>query len=106
MKTRVSLKYFVNDCLWKQSLDSILPQIPSNLISLKIFGNSKYFHLKLEQLSCKNVLKIALRVNCFYDLFTEVEIWYYKTLKFVLTSFLKEKVTSSLNMTVSNNCSC
>ena len=34
MKTRVSLKYFVDDCLWKHFFASNSPQIPSNLISL------------------------------------------------------------------------
>ena len=36
MKTIASLKYFVNDCLWKHLFASNLPQTPSNLISLKI----------------------------------------------------------------------
>ena len=36
MKTRVSLKYFVNDCLWKHCFASNSPQTPSNLISLII----------------------------------------------------------------------
>ena len=39
MKTRVSLKYFVNDCFWKEFLTSNLPQIPSNLICLTFFVN-------------------------------------------------------------------
>ena len=79
MKTRVSLKYFVNDCLWKHSFAFNLPQILSNLISLKILVTVRpftKFYLKLEQLSCKNVLKFALHVNCFPDLFIEVKIWY------------------------------
>ena len=37
MKTRVCLKYFVNDCLWKQLLSCNLPQTPSNVISFTIF---------------------------------------------------------------------
>ena len=37
MKTKVFLKYFVRDCLWKTFLASKLPQTPSNLIFLKIF---------------------------------------------------------------------
>ena len=36
MKTRVSLKYFVNDFLWEQFLAFKSPQTPSNLISLTI----------------------------------------------------------------------
>ena len=31
MKTRVSLKYFVNYCLWKQFFDCNLPRKSSNL---------------------------------------------------------------------------
>ena len=54
-------------------------QTPFNLVSLTIFvtlGLSRYFNLKLEQLSDKKVLKFALLGNCFSDLLTEVEIWY------------------------------
>ena len=36
MKTRVSLRYFVNDCLWKHFLSSNSPQTPSNLIYFSI----------------------------------------------------------------------
>ena len=36
MKTRVVLKYFVNDCLCKHLFDFNSPQTPSNLISLTI----------------------------------------------------------------------
>ena len=80
MKTRVSLKYPVNDCLWKHFFVSNLPQTPLNLISLNILvtlkGLSHSFNLKLEQSSGKNVLKFALLGKCFFDLFNEVEIWY------------------------------
>ena len=80
MKTRVSLKYFVNDCFRKQFFASNSPQTPSNVISSKILGTicclSHIFNLKLEQLSCEKVLKFALFGNYFSDLFTEVEIWY------------------------------
>ena len=75
MKTRVSLKYFDNDCPRKQFFASNLPQTPSSLISLTILvtqGLSHSFNLKLEQLNCKKVFKIALLANCFSDLFTEV----------------------------------
>ena len=51
IKTRVCLKYFVNNCLWKQFLASNSPQSSSNLICLTIFVNS--FNIKLEQLICK-----------------------------------------------------
>ena len=43
MKTRVSLKYFVNDCLWKPFFASILLQTPSNVF-LENFGSPKAFH--------------------------------------------------------------
>ena len=36
MKTRVSLKYFATDCLWKPFTDSNLLQTPSNLISFTV----------------------------------------------------------------------
>ena len=86
MKTRVSLKYFVNDCLWKKFFASNLSQTPSNLI-FDNFGNSKVLHsfnLKIEQLSCKKVLKFVPRGNWFSGIFPEVEIRYQKTFKFVL----------------------
>ena len=49
----------------------------SNLVSLTVLLTLRpftLFNLKLEQLSCKKALKIALLGNCFFDLFTEVEI--------------------------------
>ena len=49
MKTRVSLRYFVTDCLWKPFFDSNLPQTPSNLIIFVNFGNSKVFHFILNK---------------------------------------------------------
>ena len=36
MKTRVCLKYFVNNCLWKQRFASKLTQTPLNVISFTI----------------------------------------------------------------------
>ena len=77
MKTRVSLRYFLNDYLWKHYFASNSTQIPSNLISLTILatqGTLHSFNLKLEQLSSKNVLKFVLLGNCFSDILTEVEI--------------------------------
>ena len=47
MKTRVCLKYLVNDYLWKQIFASNSAQILSNLISFTIFFNSKAFHTAL-----------------------------------------------------------
>ena len=41
MKTGVSLKYFVNDCIWKQFLGSKSPQTSSNLISFTILVTLK-----------------------------------------------------------------
>ena len=43
MKTRLSLKYFVNDCLWKHFFDSNSPQNPSKLISLTLLGTLRPF---------------------------------------------------------------
>ena len=80
MKAGVSLKYFVNDCLWKHFLCFLLAPDIFKLIFFDNFGNSKAFHtvliIKLEQLSRKNMLKFALLGNCFSDLFTKVNIWY------------------------------
>ena len=79
METRVSLKHFVDGCLWKHFFASTFNPDPFKLNLFDNYGNSKAFHsfnLKLEQLSSKKVLKFALLCNCFSDLFTEVEIWY------------------------------
>ena len=43
MKTRVYLKYFLNDCLWKHSFAAKLPQTPSNLIWLTILVTLRAF---------------------------------------------------------------
>ena len=43
IKTRVSLKYFVTDSLWKAFFDLNLPQIPSNLSYLTILVNLRPF---------------------------------------------------------------
>ena len=72
MKSKVSLKYFVNNCLWKHFLASNLNSL-TMLVTLRPFTS---FNLKLEQSSCKKVLKFALLGNCFSDLLTEVKIWY------------------------------
>ena len=50
-------------------------------------GPSRSLSPKFEQLSCKKVLQFALFANCFPALFTEVEILYLKTFKFVLGRF-------------------
>ena len=79
MEPRVPLKYFVNSCLYKHFFHSNSSQTPSNLISFMILVTLRPFthlNLKLEQLSCKKVLKFAFFNNCFFDLFTDVEIWY------------------------------
>ena len=56
MKSRVSLKHFATDCLWKPSFDFNSSQTPSNLISLTILVTLKSFTL----FSCK-----------FFDFFTK-----------------------------------
>ena len=43
MKTRVSLKYFMNDFLQKHSFPCNLPQTPSKLISLRLLVARKPF---------------------------------------------------------------
>ena len=73
MKIRVCLKYFVNGCLWKQSLASDLSQTPSVLVFLTIIITLRplySFDLKLEQLIGKQGLKVVLFDNYFLDLFT------------------------------------
>ena len=69
MKTRVSLKYFVNTCLFeKYFCCSFAP----DLFKLNFFDD---LGSKSEHLSSKTILIFALLGN-FQDLFTEVEICY------------------------------
>ena len=75
MKTRVSLKYFVNDSLWKQFFASNLPQNPSNLISLPILLPLRpftQFSPKIRLTELRKVLKFVLLGKCFSDLLSEV----------------------------------
>ena len=79
MKTTVSLKYFVNDGFWKQLFASKSPLTPSNLISLTVLVTLKLFaqfkhKIRAILASCKKLLNFTLLGNCFFDLFTEVEI--------------------------------
>ena len=68
INTRVFLKYFVPDCLWKQFLASNSPQTPLSLICLTILVNLRsltQFYLKVEPLICKKVLKFILHGTTF-----------------------------------------
>ena len=63
MKTRFSLKYFVNDCLWKQFIDFNSPQTPLNLTSLKIFvtlRSFKQFQPKIRVIKCQKIARICI----------------------------------------------
>ena len=63
MKTGVSLKYFVHDCLWKQDFGSKLPQTLSDLISSQFWqlqGVSHGFNPMLEQLELQKSAKTSL----------------------------------------------
>ena len=72
MKTRVSLKYLVHGCLWKQFLTSNLLQAPSNLIFETIFVTMRpltQFQPKIRATKLQNSAKFRLTY-----LFTEVQI--------------------------------
>ena len=76
MKTKVCVKYFVHDCLCKQSFAFNSPPGPFKLDLFNNFSNFcltifKSFHLKLKKKSCKKVLQLVLLDNYFSDLFTE-----------------------------------
>ena len=63
MKTRVSLKYFVNNCLWKQISAFNSPQAPSNLISLTILVTLRpftQFQPKIRAIKLQKSAKIYL----------------------------------------------
>ena len=71
MKTRFCLKYFMNDCLWKQFI-----AFNSDLLKFDLFENFRNskpfdsFNLKLERLICKRALIFLLFDNYFRDLFS------------------------------------
>ena len=70
MKTRVSLKYFVNDFLWKSFFDSNLPQTTSELICLTNLVTVRpftCFKLTSEEVNYKQLLKCALLSNYFSE---------------------------------------
>ena len=77
MKTRVSLKYFVNDCLWKPFFDYNSPQITLKLISMTILVTLRPFTLfkpKITAIKLKKRAKLCLTGYLFSDLCTKVEI--------------------------------
>ena len=49
---------------------------------------------------------LPLLDNCFSNLLTDVEIWYYKHFKFDVEHFLENKENPTLNMTVFAKISC
>ena len=57
MKARVSLKDFINDCLWEQFFASNSAQNSSNLISLKILVTPRpvtLFQIKISAIQLQN----------------------------------------------------
>ena len=63
MKTRVSLKYYVNDCLWKQFFASESRKTTSNLISMTILVTLRpftKFQLKIRAIKLQKSAKICL----------------------------------------------
>ena len=102
IKTRVCLKYFVNDFLWEHVFASTLPQTPLKKISFKIFVILRHltsFSSKFKQISHKKVLKFPLLANCISNLFTQAKTLNWKTFKFVLGHYL-ERYYFSISMTV------
>ena len=59
MKTRVSLKYFVNDCVWKPLFDSNSTQTRSKLISMTILVTPWPFTLLLPKIRAIKLQKSA-----------------------------------------------
>ena len=107
-KTRVFLKYFVNDFLWEHVFASNLPQTPLKRISFTIFVTLRHltsFSSKFKQISRKKVLKFLLLANCISNLFTQAKNLNWKTFKFVLGHFL-ERYYFSISMTVFSNWNC
>ena len=79
MKTRVIVRYFVTDCLWKQFFDFNSLQMPLNLIFWTVLVILRTFTLsepKVRATKFQKRQKFLLLDNCFSDLFTEVKILY------------------------------
>ena len=93
MRTKFCLKYLVNGCLWKQLLVSKWSQTSSNLICLSIFITLrplKLFWTKIRATNLeKKMIKFVFLENYFPSLFTELQIWYWKSFKFVLGGFFR-----------------
>ena len=81
MKTRVFLKYFVDDCLWKMFFASNKLDFFDNFASFKIFNTVLPI---IRATNLQNVLKFFLLYNYLSDLFTAVQIWYWRPFKFGL----------------------
>ena len=62
MKTRVSLKYFLNDCQWKQFFASNSPQNPATLFFLKILVTLRsftQFECTVREIKLKKTAKVC-----------------------------------------------
>ena len=73
MKTRVSLKYFVHDCIWKHFFASNLPQTLLNLLCLTLLGTLRpltQFLSKISATAFQKSVKFVILDNYFSDLFT------------------------------------
>ena len=94
IKSRVSLKYFVHDCLWKQFL-LLSCSRAFNVFLLTFFVTVRSLsqvNLKLEQLSCRKVLKFILLEKYFSDFFhssPNLLLKDFKIFKFVWDIFLE-----------------
>ena len=79
----------MNDFLGNNFLLLTCPQNPPNLICLTIFVNRRLltqFSPKTRTTNSQKALKFVLLDNYSPDLFTEVQIWYWKIFKFGLGS--------------------
>ena len=91
IKNRVSLKYFINDGLWKQVLVFSSPETLSSLMCLTIFAIfDTVLTLKLETLISKKVLKFTLYDNYFPNILAEAQNRYWKPFKNGLGHFFEK----------------
>ena len=81
VKTKNSLRFFVDDCLWKHFLASNSPQITWNLIFLTIFVTRMYFaqfQLNIIDIKLEKSARFVVLDNCFSDNLTEVKMFLLK----------------------------
>ena len=104
-QARVSLKYFISDCLYKLFFDSISSQTLSNLIFSKILINSGFGQRQSNELQNKD--KTFTYLITAFPIFSLTQTFGIKCIStFLYDAFRKREQNSSLNNTIFDKISC